>query len=172
MPCEALRVLAASTPEPRTSRSVLSTDTTVSSESARTGWLCPPPGRLATRWGTACFPVEANALGEPASLALFIHAADIHQTHPAGLCCARRWPGCGVLRTWRGPRGRCRGPAVPSARAGPSPGAEWPGCSVHTKHSYSELNWRTSPPVWLLNVTSLKKNINHRVMKSWKTFTH
>ena len=56
MPCEALRILAASRLEPSTSWSVLSTDTTVSSDSARTGWLWPPPGRLATRWGTACFP--------------------------------------------------------------------------------------------------------------------
>lgn len=56
IPCEALRVLAASRLEPSTSWSVLNTDTTVASDSARTGWLWPPLGRLATRWGTACWP--------------------------------------------------------------------------------------------------------------------
>ena len=60
IPCEALRVLAASRLEPSTSWSVLKTDTTVSSDSARTGWLWPPPGRLATRWGTACLPDDTS----------------------------------------------------------------------------------------------------------------
>lgn len=55
IPCEARRVFAASRLLPSTSARVLSTDTTVSSERARPD--CPwPPGKLATRLGTACKP--------------------------------------------------------------------------------------------------------------------
>lgn len=72
MPCEARRVFAASRLLPRTSASVLSTDTTVSSDRTRPDWLWPP-GRLATRWGTACKPAGEVRKRKPNDTCANIH---------------------------------------------------------------------------------------------------
>lgn len=165
MPCEARRVFAASRLLPKTSASVLSTDTTVSSERARPDWLWPP-GKFATRLGTACKPYWGkNKVKFQTNLQmhthlkctfqqwviwkriLFITPEMLSQTdtckqwpYQVVRSCGCRWQGSSRRQTLPELHGHCHEPKALPSWEGPSPDALWPVYIDHTEDGKRKKN--------------------------------
>lgn len=156
MPCEVRRTFAASRLLPRTSLSVLRTDTTVSSDRFRPDWPWPP-GRLDTRWGVACKPTQDNTHTVSNFSNSYIKKQDCRRkdywnqrlkvflprqlrillnyphSYQAVHNCDCRWQGFLRLQTLLWPRDRCHDPVALPSREDQTPDAQWHEYSDHTK---------------------------------------